>query len=120
MKRWVRIAAMVPIGTFTNKTDLHPNPAVRTPPAIDPAAKPAERKATRTPTARFLSLPSGNVAARIANAVAIVIAAPTPWIALETISMRSRSEEHTSELQSQFHLVCRLLLEKKKNEIKKE
>src|SRR5438309_8849304 len=26
---------------------------------------------------------------------------------------RGRSEEHTSELQSQFHLVCRLLLEKK-------
>src|SRR5689334_24301446 len=29
----------------------------------------------------------------------------------------SRSEEHTSELQSQFHLVCRLLLEKKNNRI---
>src|SRR5689334_23981359 len=29
--------------------------------------------------------------------------------------MAGRSEEHTSELQSQFHLVCRLLLEKKKN-----
>src|SRR6266568_3276753 len=29
----------------------------------------------------------------------------------------TRSEEHTSELQSQFHLVCRLLLEKKKNEV---
>src|SRR6266487_4559868 len=28
---------------------------------------------------------------------------------------RSRSEEHTSELQSPVHLVCRLLLEKKKN-----
>src|SRR6266481_9156329 len=28
-----------------------------------------------------------------------------------------RSEEHTSELQSQFHLVCRLLLEKKKQQI---
>src|SRR5438309_8959633 len=28
-----------------------------------------------------------------------------------------RSEEHTSELQSQFHLVCRLLLEKKKNHL---
>src|SRR5207249_6162296 len=27
--------------------------------------------------------------------------------------MRSRSEEHTSELQSRFDLVCRLLLEKK-------
>src|SRR3989449_8151096 len=28
-----------------------------------------------------------------------------------------RSEEHTSELQSRLHLVCRLLLEKKKNNI---
>src|SRR5689334_24563186 len=33
--------------------------------------------------------------------------AGTPWRLV-------RSEEHTSELQSQFHLVCRLLLEKKK------
>src|SRR5689334_23700888 len=30
-----------------------------------------------------------------------------------------RSEEHTSELQSQFHLVCRLLLEKKKKDKKR-
>src|SRR5690554_7300197 len=30
----------------------------------------------------------------------------------------SRSEEHTSELQSRPHLVCRLLLEKKKNKKK--
>src|SRR2546429_5186440 len=30
-------------------------------------------------------------------------------------STRGRSEEHTSELQSRLHLVCRLLLEKKKN-----
>src|SRR5690625_6681907 len=29
-------------------------------------------------------------------------------------SFKSRSEEHTSELQSRGHLVCRLLLEKKK------
>src|SRR5687768_17774820 len=29
-----------------------------------------------------------------------------------------RSEEHTSELQSRLHLVCRLLLEKKKKKIK--
>src|SRR2546422_5358278 len=33
--------------------------------------------------------------------------AARPWAA-------SRSEEHTSELQSRLHLVCRLLLEKKK------
>src|SRR5688572_31883799 len=31
-----------------------------------------------------------------------------------------RSEEHTSELQSQSNLVCRLLLEKKKKKIKKK
>src|SRR2546422_4170884 len=31
-----------------------------------------------------------------------------------------RSEEHTSELQSRLHLVCRLLLEKKKNSRKYE
>src|SRR6267143_4717315 len=31
-----------------------------------------------------------------------------------------RSEEHTSELQSQFHLVCRLLLEKKKTNLTKQ
>src|SRR5687768_13901208 len=29
--------------------------------------------------------------------------------------LKTRSEEHTSELQSRLHLVCRLLLEKKKN-----
>src|SRR5205814_9229910 len=34
---------------------------------------------------------------------------------LESRIVRQRSEEHTSELQSLRHLVCRLLLEKKKN-----
>src|SRR5688572_31443656 len=33
---------------------------------------------------------------------------------------RARSEEHTSELQSQSNLVCRLLLEKKKKKKKKK
>src|SRR2546422_4389295 len=33
----------------------------------------------------------------------------------DRFSAGSRSEEHTSELQSRLHLVCRLLLEKKKN-----
>src|SRR5256884_866575 len=31
--------------------------------------------------------------------------------------VNTRSEEHTSELQSRLHLVCRLLLEKKKNKL---
>src|SRR2546422_7077562 len=32
----------------------------------------------------------------------------------DDVDVRGRSEEHTSELQSRLHLVCRLLLEKKK------
>src|SRR2546427_6564192 len=34
-----------------------------------------------------------------------------------SLELAPRSEEHTSELQSQSNLVCRLLLEKKKNKI---
>ena len=34
---------------------------------------------------------------------------------LQKLRICYRSEEHTSELQSRLHLVCRLLLEKKKN-----
>src|SRR6266550_6800508 len=34
--------------------------------------------------------------------------------------VRRRSEEHTSELQSRLHLVCRLLLEKKKKKKSKK
>src|SRR5689334_24839306 len=36
-----------------------------------------------------------------------------PGVVLQRVLTERRSEEHTSELQSQFHLVCRLLLEKK-------
>src|SRR6478752_9091752 len=43
-------------------------------------------------------------------------AVPSPHTQRPQASSRlgSRSEEHTSELQSRLHLVCRLLLEKKK------
>src|SRR5947208_9307903 len=39
-----------------------------------------------------------------------------PTKALAPVDESSRSEEHTSELQSPDHLVCRLLLEKKKKQ----
>src|SRR5207249_7347061 len=39
---------------------------------------------------------------------------PGPQWVVELIEGDHRSEEHTSELQSRFDLVCRLLLEKKK------
>src|SRR2546422_5586827 len=54
-------------------------------------------------------------------AVAIVIADADAHGRLRTALLidgeatEVRSEEHTSELQSRLHLVCRLLLEKKKN-----
>src|SRR6266478_10259005 len=54
---------------------------------------------------------------------ALPIAAPiadSSWITGVLAGSRGstvRSEEHTSELQSQSNLVCRLLLEKKKNRI---
>src|SRR2546429_1199404 len=54
----------------------------------------------------------------------VVLAGAAVFIALIAVSFlyfsrkkllsRRRSEEHTSELQSRLHLVCRLLLEKKK------
>src|SRR3989442_4977772 len=43
--------------------------------------------------------------------------APGPYYSVKAISVMAlgmRSEEHTSELQSRPHLVCRLLLEKRK------
>src|SRR5207249_5630909 len=41
-----------------------------------------------------------------------------PYRKSASVETHERSEEHTSELQSRFDLVCRLLLEKKKNKLK--
>src|SRR5699024_12089705 len=51
---------------------------------------------------------SGNLLFRISITISLI-----SWIPGSEIP-RLRSEEHTSELQSRFDLVCRLLLEKKK------
>src|SRR5438067_8963439 len=48
---------------------------------------------------------------------------PTPVgseAALKALERLGRSEEHTSELQSRFDLVCRLLLEKKKRPCRRQ
>src|SRR5439155_15917211 len=39
------------------------------------------------------------------------------WTSFSSSPVGARSEEHTSELQSRGHLVCRLLLEKKKTKL---
>src|SRR2546427_1874223 len=46
-----------------------------------------------------------------------VLLRQTPAQVSQKLNAARRSEEHTSELQSQSNLVCRLLLEKKKNKI---
>src|SRR5256885_8453071 len=54
--------------------------------------------------------------ARKACAISAVVKPHTARKVSATWAARERSEEHTSELQSPCNLVCRLLLEKKKNE----
>src|SRR2546429_4369955 len=68
------------------------------------------------------ALPISCVARPPANVVACASAMPTSkkrsghffWKMPVPVPDGMRSEEHTSELQSRLHLVCRLLLEKKK------
>src|SRR2546429_3914179 len=48
------------------------------------------------------------------QAPAVASRAQAPAETTVTVDGSERSEEHTSELQSRLHLVCRLLLEKKK------
>src|SRR5690625_6422675 len=88
---------------------LRPSPASRgwTWPKKFPARKPIV--GTKT---------SGNWAAATARRRQ---SSPIKWWPTITESNATfRSEEHTSELQSRGHLVCRLLLEKKKRMIKKK
>src|SRR2546427_3700363 len=64
-------------------------------------------------TTLFRSWPATSAAERCSTAACS--AAKLHWPASLCSASASRSEEHTSELQSQSNLVCRLLLEKKKN-----
>src|SRR5947208_4534589 len=76
----------------------------------------------------FVVAPDGSVSGALeATSLMAYVASSTSRVTVGSLvlasSMRSseqlvaRSEEHTSELQSPDHLVCRLLLEKKKNNI---
>src|SRR5689334_24199225 len=56
----------------------------------------------------------------LARSVAPFATAVAKMTKKQPLFTSQRSEEHTSELQSQFHLVCRLLLEKKKKKLKKK
>src|SRR5438093_12344317 len=76
--------------------------------------------ATATTEIYTLSLHDALPISCVFSTVALTMAVPRfrPWICPEGLFtariVGSRSEEHTSELQSLTNLVCRLLLEKKK------
>src|SRR2546429_5012025 len=61
-----------------------------------------------------LGAPAGSWALELAAGSKLTEGKWTEWILLWLRARSTRSEEHTSELQSRLHLVCRLLLDKKK------
>src|SRR2546422_4215313 len=68
------------------------------------------REATRTPESTSRSERGFDMSRKLFLASLVLAAFLQPVIQFA----QKRSEEHTSELQSRLHLVCRLLLEKKK------
>src|SRR5699024_11479619 len=103
-------------------------PTMRTRPAI--RRKPDTRRPAGLPgSPRFEVLPLPGITDEVpehlpAHATVTVTASPRQGMSATidcavALALRGmRSEEHTSELQSRFDLVCRLLLEKKKQHIK--
>src|SRR2546422_5743958 len=81
------------------------------------------QRSPRLPTSETTMMSVSHASTRAALALVLAsvswsarAAAQGPRSALDPITSAviNRSEEHTSELQSRLHLVCRLLLEKKK------
>src|SRR2546430_4120486 len=64
-------------------------------------------------TTLFRSLFDGTVNEHALHRAVVTYLAPRAGVVRALALIRERSEEHTSELQSQSNLVCRLLLEKK-------
>src|SRR5258707_9153676 len=75
------------------------------------------RRPPRSTLFPYTTLFRSSSACRWASTVTTIVNWPWPIPWLASTPGRSRSEEHTSELQSRQYLVCRLLLEKKKKKI---
>src|SRR5207244_5355171 len=115
------MAAMVAMaGRYRRKrASSRPPPALRRGPRsciVQPMIEPTP-PLTRVDVRPEHTLDDYAAVAHLAAAAAELRAEATriaPRLAGRTVWIVSRSEEHTSELQSPDHLVCRLLLEKKK------
>src|SRR5438552_14838468 len=84
------------------------------------SARRRDRPVAKTSTASAASMPFPAARARPgagpATPAAAITSTKTSRKRSDASAAALRSEEHTSELQSPDHLVCRLLLEKKKND----
>src|SRR5207249_9370650 len=85
--------------------ELHSFPTRRSSDLVTPAGAPTKEAALSSPMELEIVIVVAPVGFK-------VMGAP---VRIKALSHPSRSEEHTSELQSRFDLVCRLLLEKKKS-----
>src|SRR5699024_12373005 len=106
-----RAALFLPFNLFVYRLSTAPKVTHPSPPSVLPLLIRRPPSSTLFPYTTLFRSPF-NIAAIIA---VIVNVRPK---AAEAVAQVSRSEEHTSELQSRFDLVCRLLLEKKKNKVK--
>src|SRR2546427_6428293 len=96
---------------------MHRAPVTR--PMLRPRASSTKNMAHSTAQAAQLAAIHQSMAVRAPSRVSM--ATGTAVMATNRLNQpRPRSEEHTSELQSQSNLVCRLLLEKKKKKTKKQ
>src|SRR5205814_7213847 len=93
-------STLFPYTTLFRSPPDSPAPSRRTPPPDSPAMR-ASRSGRNNP--------SRTICSRLR-----LVVAKTRKSIVEDAGSPGRSEEHTSELQSLRHLVCRLLLEKKK------
>src|SRR5206468_12863259 len=91
---------------------------LRPPPRSPPFPYTPLFRSSRDP-ARLLRLPGGSLGAGAPADLTLID--PDGAVTIDPARFKSksrnRSEEHTSELQSRSDLVCRLLLEKKKNNL---
>src|SRR2546429_3789047 len=93
---------------------MHPPPPNTSPLPPHPAL-PTPHNAPGTRLSSRASVLNGELCRfpRCVNLIAAASSAFSVWWRRAARTRRTRSEEHTSELQSRLHLVCRLLLEKK-------
>src|SRR2546422_1692605 len=117
------LAQAFPLAAMRSKTavrsPLQPEKNSLSSSQLDQIAQPATSSATPAPqsTSCWLHSMSPAAAARFSNRVFRPVRCPDQSTSRSDIApgeKHDRSEEHTSELQSRLHLVCRLLLEKKK------